>query len=136
MCGIPYNTAIAIAPIPSSRVAKTRNGCRFEEMSRGNSRLPRHIPPMNVPSSTPRETAVEPMTSCSSWSHTISYTRAAHPLPMNSGSRRSRRVEEGVVLEGMPWSGAELIMISQMTGGSHSREHISGANDRAAGARA
>ena len=31
-----------------------------------------HMPPMNVPSSTPSETAEEPTTSCSSWNHTIS----------------------------------------------------------------
>ena len=31
-----------------------------------------HMPPMNVPSSTPRETAVEPITNCRSWSQTIS----------------------------------------------------------------
>ena len=30
------------------------------------------MPPMNVPSSTPSETADEPMTSCSSWNQTIS----------------------------------------------------------------
>ena len=36
------------------------------------ARLPRHIPPMNVPSSTPRETAEDPMTSSRSWNQTIS----------------------------------------------------------------
>ena len=33
---------------------------------------PAHMPPMNVASSTPRETAVEPITSCRSWSQTTS----------------------------------------------------------------
>ena len=35
-------------------------------------RLPRHIPPMNVPSSTPSDTAEDPITSCRSWNQTIS----------------------------------------------------------------
>ena len=34
---------------------------RAREISRGSSRLPRHMPPMNVPSRTPSETADEPI---------------------------------------------------------------------------
>ena len=45
---------------------------RRGDTNRGRSRLPRHMPPMNVPSSTPSETADEPITSCSSWNQTIS----------------------------------------------------------------
>src|SRR6266446_6388742 len=61
-------------------------------MTRGSNRLPRHKPPMNVPSSTASETAEDPTTSCSSWNHTIWYIRAAHPLANDSAPRsRSRR---------------------------------------------
>ena len=45
---------------------------RGDDDTRGSSRLPRHMPPMNVPSSTPSETADEPITSWSSWNQTIS----------------------------------------------------------------
>ena len=34
--------------------------------------LPRHIPPMKVPSSAPSDTADEPIANCSSWNQTIS----------------------------------------------------------------
>ncbi len=61
-----------IAPMPSSRKAYTLSGWCRRDTNRGSSRLPRHIPPMNVPSSTPSDTDVEPMTSCSSWNQTIS----------------------------------------------------------------
>ena len=37
-----------------------------------NAKLPRHIPPMNVPRSTPSEIADEPITSWSNWNQTIS----------------------------------------------------------------
>ncbi len=62
----------ATTPMPSSSAAYTRSGCRRAETYFGSARLPMHMPPMNVPSSTPMETAVEPMTSCSSWNQTIS----------------------------------------------------------------
>ena len=39
---------------------------------RASHRLPTHMPPMNVPSSTPIETVDEPTTSCSIWNQTIS----------------------------------------------------------------
>jgi len=39
---------------------------------RGKAILPRHIPPMKLPSNTANETAVEPIDSCSNWSQTIS----------------------------------------------------------------
>src|SRR5262245_15669567 len=68
-------------------------------MSRGNRRLPRHMPPINVPSKTPSETAEEPMTSWRSWNQTISYIKAAQPLPMNnrrtSGSQPSAELARG-----------------------------------------
>ena len=38
----------------------------------GRSRLPRHMPPMYVASSTARDTAVEPTTSWSIWNQTTS----------------------------------------------------------------
>src|SRR6185436_4670550 len=59
-------------------------------MSRGRNRLPRHIPPMNVPRSTPIETADEPITSWRSWNQTTSYISAAQPLPTNSSSSAGR----------------------------------------------
>ena len=40
--------------------------------TRGKARLPRHIPPMKLPSNTAKEIAVEPSDSCSNWSQTIS----------------------------------------------------------------
>ncbi len=58
--------------------------------------LPRHMPPMNVPSSTPIETADEPITSCSSWNQTTSYISAAQPLPTNSSSSAGRN-RRGVI---------------------------------------
>ena len=62
--GIPKSTSTPIAPMPASRSAYIRSGCRKRAAaSRGSSRLPRHIPPMNVPSSTPIDTAEDPMTS-------------------------------------------------------------------------
>ena len=57
-------------PVPA-RHRFAADGCRFE-MRRGSAKLPRHMPPMNVPSRTPSETAEEPMTSCSNCSQTIS----------------------------------------------------------------
>src|SRR5436190_10178342 len=59
-------------------------------MSRGSTRLPRHMPPMNVPSRTPSDTADDPMISSSSWNQTTSYTSAAHPLPINNASSAGR----------------------------------------------
>src|SRR3970040_1676051 len=56
-------------------------------MRRGSRKLPRHMPPMNVPSSTPIDTDEEPTNSSSIWNQTISYISAAHPLPTNSSSR-------------------------------------------------
>jgi hypothetical protein len=41
-------------------------------MKRGSARLPKHMPPMNVARSTPREWAEEPMINCSICSHTTS----------------------------------------------------------------
>jgi len=70
--GMPNRTRIPIVPMPSSRKAYTRSGCSREEMTRGSTMLPRHMPPINVPSSTARETADDPMTSSSSWNQTIS----------------------------------------------------------------
>ena len=55
-------------------------------MNRGRRKLPRHIPPMKVPSSTPIETDEEPTNSSSIWNQTISYISAAQPLPTNSSS--------------------------------------------------
>ena len=46
------------------QAVNAQGGCRRDGMMRGRSRLPRHIPPMNVPSNTPSETADEPITSC------------------------------------------------------------------------
>ena len=66
--------------------------------SRGSSRLPRHMPPMNVPSSTPSETADEPITSCSSWNQTtlVDQRRAAaadeeQEQPRQEAGRRQQR---------------------------------------------
>ena len=53
---------------------------------------------MNVPSSTPSETADEPITSCSSWNQTTSYISAAQPLPTNSSSNAGRN-RRGVIRE-------------------------------------
>ena len=63
---------MAAAPIASSRNAYTRSGCRRTGTSRGNSKLPAHRPPMNVPSTTAREAAVAPRINSSSWNQTIS----------------------------------------------------------------
>ena len=40
--------------------------------NRGVTRLPRHMPPMKMPSSTPRDTAEDPIESWSSWNQTTS----------------------------------------------------------------
>src|SRR5690349_7178133 len=54
------------------------------------------MPPMNVPSSTPMETAEDPITSCSNWNQTTSYMSAAQPLPTKS-SRSAGRNRRGVI---------------------------------------
>jgi hypothetical protein len=41
-------------------------------MTRGSMKLPRHMPPMKVPSRTPTETAEDPTNSSSIWNQTIS----------------------------------------------------------------
>ena len=40
--------------------------------NRGSVTLPAHNPPMNVASRTPSDTALDPITSCSSWYQTTS----------------------------------------------------------------
>src|SRR6187455_1739125 len=55
------------------------------------------MPPMNVPRSTPRETADEPMISSSSWNHTTSYTSAAAPLPTKSSHRSGSAADADLV---------------------------------------
>jgi hypothetical protein len=69
---MPNKITIPQAAMPSSSHAYTDSGCLLPGINRGNSKLPRHMPPMNVPKSTPKEMAVEPITSCSICSHTIS----------------------------------------------------------------
>ena len=69
---MPNKTRIPIVPIPSSRNAYTRSGWSREEITRGSTMLPRHMPPMKVLSSTASETADDPITSSSSWNQTIS----------------------------------------------------------------
>ena len=64
--GIRNSTRMPQAPMPSSSFPYTRSGCCLPSFNRGSSRLPRHSPPMNVASSTPSETALDPITSCSS----------------------------------------------------------------------
>ena len=59
-------------PMPNSIRAYTRSGCSLRDTSRGNNKLPRHIPPINVPSNMPSETVETPMTSSSNWNHTTS----------------------------------------------------------------
>src|SRR5215213_5511249 len=71
-------------------------------MTRENSRLPRHMPPMNVPSSTPIDTADDPMTNSSSWNQTTSYMRAAHPLPTNNSRSTGSRRREFMTLLWVP----------------------------------
>src|SRR6188472_44221 len=58
------------------------------------------MPPMKVPSRTPRETADEPMISWSSWNHTTSYTSAAAPLPTKSSHSRGSADEGELVVVG------------------------------------
>ncbi len=81
---------------PGSQLQKGINAegmppCRI---IRGKARLPRHIPPMKVPSNTPRDTAVEPITSCSNWNQTISYINAEQPLPTNNSNIKGRKRPE------------------------------------------
>ncbi len=59
-------------PMPISRYAYTFNGWCFASTFFGKSQLPRHIPPMNVPSSTPNETADDPSDNWSIWNQTTS----------------------------------------------------------------
>jgi len=63
--GTRNKTMIPQTPMPNSNRAYTLTGCFAAEINRGNNKLPKHIPPMNVPSSTPSEIADEPTTSCS-----------------------------------------------------------------------
>ena len=56
----------------ASSIAYTRSGCCLREMYFERKRLPMHMPPMNVPSSTPIETAEDPTMRLSSWNQTIS----------------------------------------------------------------
>ena len=44
----------------------------FAATTRDSSRLPRHMPPMKVPSRIPSDIDDDPITSCSSWNQTIS----------------------------------------------------------------
>ena len=62
IAGMAYRTARPDSAMPSSSHAYTRKGCRADEMRRGSARLPRHMPPMNVPNNTASETAEEPTT--------------------------------------------------------------------------
>src|SRR5207249_4217134 len=87
MSGNPKRMTIPSAPTPSSKHAYTRRGCRCGETSRGRAALPRHNPPMYTASSSPNDTADEPITSCSNCNQTISYIKAAHPLPASSSNR-------------------------------------------------
>ncbi len=64
--GIRNSTRMPQAAMPNSILPYTRSGCCPAAFKRGSSRLPRHRPPMNVASRTPSETALEPITSCSS----------------------------------------------------------------------
>ena len=70
--GIANSTIKPMMPMPSSRYAYRRSGCASGPIIRGRSRLPRHMPPMNVPRRTPIDTADDPMTSSSSWNQTTS----------------------------------------------------------------
>ena len=63
--GIRNSTRMPQAPMPNSSLPYTRSGCCPPSFSRGSSKLPRHSPPMKVASSTPSETALDPITSCS-----------------------------------------------------------------------
>ncbi|MCX6628281.1 MAG: hypothetical protein NTW28_11710 [Candidatus Solibacter sp.] len=70
--GIRNSTRIPQAAMPSSSFPYTRSGCWPPSFSRGSRRLPRQSPPIKVASSTPSETALDPITSCSNWYQTIS----------------------------------------------------------------
>ncbi len=59
-------------PMAPSSAAYTRSGWWRGEITRESPRLPMHMPPMKVPSSTPSETADDPMLSERSWNQTIS----------------------------------------------------------------
>ena len=64
--GIRNRTRIPQAAMPSSSFAYTRSGCCPPSFSRGSRMLPRQSPPMKVASNTPSETALDPITNCSS----------------------------------------------------------------------
>ena len=70
--GIPNKRARPMIPMPNSIRAYTRRGCSRRDTKRGKSRLPRHIPPMNVPSNMPSETVETPITNSSNWNQTTS----------------------------------------------------------------
>ncbi len=72
MSGMHQSTMSPNTAIPISRNAYTRSGCSRRLMTRASARLPTHMPPMKVPSSTPIETAEDPITSWISWNQTIS----------------------------------------------------------------
>ena len=59
------------------------------------------MPPMNVPSSTPIDTDEEPTNSSNIWNQTISYIKAALPLPTKSSSNT-----------GSHWSGEAASLLS------------------------
>ena len=58
--------------MPSSSFAVDAQRMLPAELQARQQRLPRHSPPMKVASSTPSETALDPITSCSNWYQTIS----------------------------------------------------------------
>src|SRR5262245_35190816 len=70
--GIPNKRTTPSKPMDNSMAAYTSNGCDSRGTTRENSKLPRHIPPMNVPSSIPSEKLDEPTINSSNCNHTTS----------------------------------------------------------------